>query len=308
MNHVERIICADWGKESKKRAAYEVILADRLVRRVTADVRDVGRLLTYAADGPPTLVAFDAPIGVPETFLRAVQKSTPSVRDFMSWVVDARLGHSATAQRWVVDAPFFAVPAGRGSLNQFVAAAGQQNVELRRRIEQQTKGKTVFITSGVPGSVGSAALDVWRGLVAARQGGTAFRVWPFEGSHDATVTTDGPVVAEIYPRAAYATALIDTAPRARLAVAKTDRATRFLAVEKLCNTTWARRAGVQFDDLDCARNNEDDFDALLTASALLRCVVEKLPLSAAPLHQPAIEGAMLGTGSIDLTLPEVIFR
>ena len=46
--------------------------------------------------------------------------------------------------------------------------------------------------------------------------------------------------------------------------------------------------------------DEDDFDACVTAAALLRCILEGAPLCPAQLQSPASEGGMLGTGSVNL--------
>jgi hypothetical protein len=143
--------------------------------------------------------------------------------------------------------------------------------------------------------------------MTARKASLPFSVWPFDGPLDPLLARDVPVVAEIYPRAAYATALRDAAPRARMALSKTKANVRALAVDRLLSMQWVRATGARFEDLDRARSNEDDFDALMTAAALLRCQVEGLPLWAAPLHAPSSEGGILATGSIDLTLPETRF-
>ncbi len=298
-----RIVCADWSKERSKRAAYEAIVSERAIRRVRAGVREVEALLGDAASGGvPTIVAFDAPLGIPESFARAA-----GARGFVDWMLGASLEQCAEPGGWCVEAPFFAVPKGRGSLGRFREAARRRGVELLREIERKTNGKPAFITSGIPGSVGSATRDLWRGLVAARRSGADFRLWPFE-EEDATAAEAGvPIVAETYPRAAYATALVDEAPRSRMRLAKTDRPTRERAIDRLLATRWTRSSGVAFEDLAHARASEDEFDAMITAAALLRCVVEGLPLHAAPIPLPAIEGAILGTGSVDLSLPEVAF-
>lgn len=57
------------------------------------------------------------------------------------------------------------------------------------------------------------------------------------------------------------------------------------------------------DGLGDAEASEDDFDACVAAAALLRCVFEDVPLAPACIEDPKGEGAMLGTGNIDLTLP-----
>ena len=64
--------------------------------------------------------------------------------------------------------------------------------------------------------------------------------------------------------------------------------------------------GVTIENLTEAETNEDDFDACVTAAALLRCVLEHLPLYASPLDTRA-EGGILGTGSVNLDLSEQTF-
>jgi hypothetical protein len=137
-----------------------------------------------------------------------------------------------------------------------------------------------------------------------------FAMWPFEGELDTLVGSRGTTVAEMYPRAAYATALIDGPPhcRPRLAIAKTDRGMRQAALEQLEGMRWVRYGKVRFEGLDCALDNEDDFDACVTAAALLRCVIEELPFTE-PLDSAAgAEGGILGSGSVNLDLPETTYR
>lgn len=323
MSRATRIVCADWGGPSNKRTAYEALVGERVIRRVpAADAWEVESLLEYARRGDrPTLLAFDAPIGVPRSFIEAARKSGlgPSISGFLDWLSLATFDECEDAAHWSIASPFFRVPpkGGEGSLRAFEAAARKAGVDLYRAIEKQTGGKTAFMTSGVPGSVGSAARDIWMGLAAARKKKAPFSVWPFEGDSDPLVASVGPVVAEIYPRAAYATALLDQAPRPRLFVAKADKKklpkqmqsrTRHDAVECLLATEWPQRAGVRFENVAEARANEDDFDALMTAAALLRCLVEGLPLLSPAFIDPLSEGAILGTGSIDLALPEENFE
>ena len=308
MTPIARLICADWGKEPKKRAVYEALVAERVVRRVREDVTEVSSLLEYASRGPfPLVLGFDAPIGVPKSFLDAVRRIRPEVTSFSKWLPTASLSDSSSAAAWSIEAPFFGVPAGAGALTRFTEAAAQKGVKLRRKIEERTGGKSVFITAGVPGSVGAAARDVWRGLAAARAGGKRFHLWPFEGELDALLASGVPVVAEIYPRAAYATALTAELPCRRVVLAKTRRATRARALAMLVETRWVVDAGATFEDLGEAESNEDAFDALMTAAALLRCQVQRLPMFGQPLHEPEAEGGILGTGTIGIDEPERTF-
>ena len=126
------------------------------------------------------------------------------------------------------------------------------------------------------------------------------------------------VVGEIYPRAAYATALLDanwravealfsTVSRPPLALAKGNADVRQQAIKALRGPdSWVHLMGVTIENLD-DDTNEDDFDACVTAAALLRCALEKLPLCLPLLDSARAEGGRLGTGSVNLGLPEQTF-
>jgi uncharacterized C2H2 Zn-finger protein len=182
--------------------------------------------------------------------------------------------------------------------------AARHGVNLYRRIDQITGAKTMFAKSGIPGSVGSATCALWQELAPKLVEGRTFKVWPFEGALPVLLRSTPVVVGEIYPRAAYATALLDLADASRppLAVAKTDVHVRREAIAVLLATKWVRSTGVTVENLAEAEVNEDDFDACMTAAALLRCVIEKSLLCPSDLNSPRSEGGMLGTGSVNLRL------
>jgi hypothetical protein len=91
-------------------------------------------------------------------------------------------------------------------------------------------------------------------------------------------------------------------------IAKTDAHHRHSAVRQLLDTRWVLGNGVRFEDIEWARGNEDDFDASITAAALLRCCLEELPFSQ-PLGPTArAEGGILCSGSINLARPEATYR
>lgn len=162
----------------------------------------------------------------------------------------------------------------------------------------------MFIKSGIPGSVGSATCALWRELAELLTEDRAFRVWPFEGALRTLLMTSAAVVGEIYPRAAYATALSSAPPasRPRLSIAKTKPAVRRQAINSLQKADWVRALGVTIENLADAEGNEDDFDACFTAAALLRCVLEGSPIELVASSATQAEGGMLGTGSINLDL------
>jgi hypothetical protein len=90
-------------------------------------------------------------------------------------------------------------------------------------------------------------------------------------------------------------------------VAKTRRDVRQQAIEVLTKATWIREHNVTVKDLDAALHDEDDFDACVTAAALLRCQIENLPLHESALQSPRAEGGILGTASVNLALSTRVF-
>jgi hypothetical protein len=132
----------------------------------------------------------------------------------------------------------------------------------------------------------------WRGVALSGFGHS-------RGDLEVLLESSPVVVGEIYPRAAYATALLD-APRPPLVLAKTHPDVRRKAIADLLAADWVRLNEVTIKI--AANANEDDFDACLTAAALLRCVVEKLPLCLPRLDSARAEGGMLGTGSVNFDL------
>lgn len=316
------VLCADWGKAAAKRAVYAASLGDRpSVRRISHGAWTLRALLDEArrlATHGPVLVALDVPLGVPAVYLDALQRRTGlgvpiSFLDLVDWsaTVPRFFAPTTDPREWDLERPFFAVPAGEGGLSSYQTAASQAGVgTLLRGIDQRTGAKPVFVTSGIPGSVGTAACDVWMALRDVRTSPGDLAVWPFEGELAHLTATRTVTLAETYPRAAYATALLDGTPNARprMMVAKTDARSRVAALEQLQTMRWVRYSGVKLEGLEWALDNEDDFDACITAAALLRCLIEELPLSQRLDASACAEGGILGSGSVNLTLPEVAFR
>jgi len=313
------ILCADWGKEFSKRAVYAADVSARVVRRVSGDGWSVAGVLAEAQRWTSTgsvLATFDAPLGVPESYLTALGRlpgaqPLPTFLDLLARARSMPRFYDATtvARDWFVERPFFSVPAGDGGLGTYVDAAARFGVDMYRQIDRMTGAKAVFIKAGVPGSVGSAACALWQELAYELTANRTFKVWPFEGEIQTLPQSTSVVVAEMYPRAAYATALLDVPPmsRARLVVAKTDAGVRRDAIAALRAASWVGSLSVELQDLAQAEANEDDFDACLTAAALLRCILEGAPLCPGQLESPASEGGMLGTGSVNLRLPQRTF-
>ena len=253
------------------------------------------------------LLSFDVPLGVPGAFLSASAAALGRRADtFLEWlrVVRGRSDFFEPVRRpedWRPDRPFFAVPKGTGALKAFEAEAARQNATLRRELDKALHAKSPFITSGIPGSVGSSVCDLWQALDVTRDD---VRLWPFAGRLGELLAPGRVVVGEIYPRAAYAMALNDDpqGDRVPLNVHKVVPACRKAAVDCLLGKPWVARWKVEVQGADRAIENEDDFDAMLTAAALLRCALETWPLDG-DASAPTIEGGILCTKALDTRLP-----
>lgn len=320
ITNISAVICADWGKEQNKRAVFVADVAARTVRRIDRTGWSIAALLEAALpwrECGSVLITVDAPLGVPASYLRAASGHLPwgcprTFPEFLKCVSadPGYLSNIVTSDAWAVERPFFAVPGGDGGLTSFLNAAKRTGVDLYRVIDRFTKAKPVFVKSGIPGSVGSAACALWKELGRCLTVGCEFKLWPFDGDLESLLQNNQIALGEIYPRAAYATALLDDPPasRAPLTVAKTAAPAREAAIRVLLTSNWIRAHDVVVQDVDAAVYNEDDFDACITAAALLRCLLEDTPLSTPRLTDEIAEGGILGTGAINLDLSERTFR
>jgi len=201
-----------------------------------------------------------------------------------------------TLDEWSACRPFFAVPKGVGSRTAFEARMQAGGVEPLRKIEEVVQGKPAFVTSGIPGAVGCSVIDLWRDIPRHRRD---IALWPFDGSLCALRRCREPVVAEIYPRAAYGLAIGTQPPskRPRITVAKNRAEMRATFLSLLASPDrWVRRQGIQLCDLDEACRSGDAFDALVAAAALLRCVLERTPLSDPRYEDAVAEGGITRVG------------
>ena len=230
----------------------------------------------WASSNGPVLATFDAPLGVPVSYLAAAARvrAWQLPQTFLELLAQAHgapkfFDATTTAADWTIKQPFFSVPAGVGGLTTYRDAAAGEGVNLYREIDKATGAKTLFAKSGIPGSVGSGTCALWRELGPLLAAERNFSVWPFEGEMEKLLESSPVVVGEIYPRAAYATALVDgpIATRAPLALAKTQGEVRRDAIAALQFAQWVRELGVTIENLAEAEANEDDFDACITAAA-----------------------------------------
>jgi hypothetical protein len=128
-----------------------------------------------------------------------------------------------------------------------------------------------------------------------------FGVWPFEGPRATLLDRHRIVLAEIYPRVCYALALDDELPAPLRIVEKTKAGPRADATRCLLGAPWLATIGATIDGADPDGIDEDDFDAMISAAGLLRCV-----LAGHPLERPGtgvVEGGILGVASLDLSRP-----
>jgi hypothetical protein len=288
------ILSADWSKDLGKRCVYVADVAGRTVHRETARAWSLRAVLDLAARLPhPTLVGVDVALGIPAPYFAAARASA-TWRDslhFLDWL-SAPLASPRmfdvvrTPADWSVETPFFSVGAGEGALRAYAA-----RTSLLRRIDERMQGKSPFLVSGIPGTVGSATRALWAELRPLLLADRSFVVWPFDGNLDSLLAARTVVVAEMYPAIAYTVALGPTLPHPRIRIGKTVHEQRTPAIRALSSTEWVIQQGVRLGDLGAADGNEDDFDAVMFAAAALRCVLEDRPL--AEEADEIVEGGML---------------
>jgi len=301
------ILCADWSKSRAKRSVYIARVAERSVKKVTGtkwSFGEVMKLATKEREHGKVLVAFDVPLGVPASYFKEAKagESFKAARTFVEWLPLATeipdfFVPVSIASEWSVTRPYFKVPSGKGAYGKFDEAAKALNVILRRQIDILTSAKSGFAI-GIPGNVAPAAQSLWSELVVALKNRERFHLWPFDGDLGDLLDTGKIVAGEIYPRAAYATALADKLPARIRALKKAKCSVRRQAIESLLAASWVRTSGVSLNDYESALDSEDDFDALITSAAMLRCAIEDLPFGMQKFEDPIAEGGILGTGTL----------
>ena len=298
---VSYFVSADWSKSPGKRAVY---VADVGERRIWKGVQtgaswDVGALLDLAEQLPdkgPVLIGVDVVLGVPKGYWRMVLEKHQShpPENFVDWLrsLDPSEEFFETVYQpteWRVERPWFAVPKGKGGLRSFT-----NKVEggMLRRIDAATGAKPVFAVAGMPGTVGSGTREFWKELVQRDKG---FAVWPFEGEGDLTslLKQRGVVLCETYPALAYVEALPDELPPGR--PAKTKPTWRDCMCNRLMKV-YGIQNRIHLGPLGALRENEDDFDAHVTAVAFLRCIEEGREIASHEWIDRDAEGSMLLAG------------
>ena len=303
-------ISADWSKESTKRSVYVADIDNRSIwKPCTPGFWNLEALLDLANNlrqSGPVLIGVDVVLGVSNGFWRMVLENSGrhQPKNFVHWLRNLDPGSNFfnindDPSKWHVDEPWFTVPSGKGGLTSFTEKVSDK---FLRRIDHETGAKPVFAVSGIPGVVGAGTRSFWRELIPTLTCGREFTIWPFENDPSNLLHHDGIVLCESYPSIAYATALVDKLPTCKLIVGKAKQQQREKACEHLRTANWVTRNKIDLGELNALENNEDDFDAHLTAAAFMRCVVERMPLTSQDWIDEIAEGSMLLVGTVDPTL------
>lgn len=307
----ETLLAADWSAKVDTRSVCKASVSNRTVDWATDSDLTLESLLSLARhelqQHGPVLVSIDVVLGVPTRFFEEAVAKTPSsnVDDFVRWLcsknADEKFWQTVPdANSWSVHSPFFQVPSGQGTKTKFEDAATREN--LYRKVDELTNSKSVFIVSGIPGTVGSGSRSFWRELAAvlASENERDFRVWPFEGKLKAIGRQCGIALAENYPAISYTSVFAKELPHRYLILSKTKRQVRETAVDLLGKQEWVTDLEITLpSDLDRAVASEDDFDSLMAALGQLRCVLNGYVLENPELDDEKCEGGMLLTNSVD---------
>ena len=303
-------ISADWSKESTKRSVYVADIDKRSIwKPCTPGFWNLEALLELAntlRQSGPVLIGVDVVLGVSNGFWRMVLEKSGrhQPKNFVHWLRNIDPGSNFfnindDPSKWHVDEPWFPVRSGKGGLTSFTEKVSDG---FLRRIDRKTGAKPIFAVSGIPGVVGAGTRSFWRELIPTLTCGREFTIWPFENDPSNLLHQHGIVLCETYPSIAYATALVDKLPTCRLRVSKTIQQQRKDACERLKTANWVTRNHIDLGELDALIKNEDDFDAHLTAAAVMRCIVERMPLTSQDWIDVIAEGSMLLVGTVDPTL------
>lgn len=259
--------------------------------------------------GPAAVVAaFDLPIGVPAAWARVAGVS--SFRQVLERMADGSWPEFHQPAEHVgqirPERPFYPRRPGGTSRQQLVDALGLQSADqLRRACDQAIPGAIgtaapVFWLVGAQ-QVGKGALSAWREVLIPALRSPHVRLWPMDGALPGLMAPGVTVIAESYPRAAYAWPLgfprsgwskrrqADRSKRAR-------QAREWMAASGLAITPSPGMEAALADGFGPAPSGEDPFDATmgaLQAIAALERLIADMPDDVPPATH-TIEGWILG--------------
>ena len=309
-------ISADWSKDARKRSVHVAKLHTRCIRPAEDPAWDLKKLLQLARklkeEVGPVLLGMDLALGVPNHYWRMVPRDWRMVpRDaadgwpplhFLDWLAGIHLESDffrevRSPEDWRPGRPFFAVQEGEGGKTSFTRKVDR---DMLRRIDEATGANPLFAVSGMPGTVGSATRALWKELIPLlKESSRDFVVWPFEDPPLPTLLSgSGIVLAETYPKLAYAAAVDECLPTDLSKIAKTNPDERKRFCDRLEKAAWVWKHGVSLGDLGPARADDDAFDSHITAAAVLRCLLEGQQLWAPEWIDAEAEGAMLFAGPV----------
>lgn len=299
----ERLISADWSTHPGKRWA--CVAEHREDGWLVSAPTPVGEPTQFVdalfEDGGPILAGFDFPIGLPQAY--GVKTGLPCFNEaldvFGSGDWSRFYDVSEVAGDISIHRPFYPQrPGGTKQLHLLNALNVQSLNELRRRCELPTSTRRaaspLFWTLG-GNQVGKAAISGWQSVIQpARRRGA--KLWPFDGSLAALVSTGAPVLAEIYPGEAYGH--VGVSFRGGSKTHQQDRTSQANAI-----TAWCARTGAVLTK-DCAAlvadgfgadaAGEDAFDALLGLLSMIDVVEGRRAASPQDTGTSKWEGWILG--------------
>lgn len=129
---ISAIVCADWGKEVSKRAAFVADVHECRVQWLGPVRWTFEEVLRHAepwASRGSVLVTFDAPLGVPKSYLSALSRaSRQSISNFLELLVATQqmpsfFDATSDPRDWRPERPFFAVPGGEGGRRSYEEVA-----------------------------------------------------------------------------------------------------------------------------------------------------------------------------------------
>ena len=301
-------ISADWSKDPRKRSVYVAHVEERRICKALPGTTGwkLDSLLSlareYSSQGR-VLVGIDLALGVSRGYWRRVldQHCGQQPAAFVHWLgeLDPSGEFFETMRdpgQWRVERPWYAVQKGKGGRTSFEK---QVDDRFLRRIDAATNAKPLFAVSGIPGTVGSGTRAFWQELIPRLAGERDFAIWPFEDALSSSRSARTIVLAETYPGLAYAAALAGRLPARRIGIAKTKPVERDIAYNLLAQAEWVADNSVDLGELGPSRASDDDFDAHITAAAVLRCMIEGAPLVDSDWVDAEVEGSMLLAGPVD---------